>query len=151
MQTTEIHSPQLFLVIIVVQLFVEAALGFLLLIQLSSFYSIMHLGLIWVYIVMYRCYFDLTTAILFCYEFSIHKWNKWHCFRFHPIEVGPKLSSQQTSIIILISVGQGMLTTFLHTIKFCYGFSLKTQSKSYTLSLTERVCEFQNNALSDTV
>ena len=32
MQTTEIHSPQLFLVIIVVQLFVEAALGFLLLI-----------------------------------------------------------------------------------------------------------------------
>ena len=32
MQTTEIHTPQLFLVIIVVQIFVEAALGFLLLI-----------------------------------------------------------------------------------------------------------------------
>ena len=37
------------------------------------------------------------------------------------------------------------------TIKFCYGFSLKTQSKSHTLSLTERVCEFRNIALSDTV
>ena len=51
------------------------------------FSNTMHLGLIWVDIVIHRCYFNLTTAILFCYEFSIHKWNKWHCFRFHPIEV----------------------------------------------------------------
>ena len=64
------------------------------------------------------------------------------------VSLNALMLSQLIIIIVWVTIGH---VNNISTMQFFTGISRNTQSKSYILSLTECVWEFQNNALWDNV